>query len=138
MSMSIIFSAFALVIALFSLWVSYRSDRFAKEVAAAEKRTQIYSVFIGVWLEATELLRLVKFATKNSENGYAFPEGMDQIEKELEKFVGNIPGRLHWLSVEKDNDSVKLEEYKSYALSIEARMQKIGPMIREIKVETIE
>ena len=136
MDNSIIFSAFALIISLCSLWQSHKTSILTKNVAAAEKRTSIHSALTSALIEVEDLHRIVKEAINYKGDDFIFPDGLETIESELIKFVEKIPGRLHWLRSKKSEDSILLEEYKSEALALEARIMQIGPIIRGLNVRT--
>ncbi|UTA80556.1 hypothetical protein J4377_03475 [Halomonas sp. XH26] len=135
--MSLIISAFALLISLGSFWVSFDSARLARRTAAAEKRTHVRTILSGVLFEVRELHQVVAIAINYEGEEYRFPDGLDKIEQELARYAAVIPGRLKWLSDDSPDDPVKLEEYRSHALELESRMTKVRPMIQELKVEVI-
>lgn len=134
MSASDIIASLALVISLVSFWLSYRAARLAKMVSAAEKRTQAHSILVGVLLEAEELLSLVRAVAICGGSEVTLPERFGEMESQLAAITERIPERLNWLREQNSEDPVLLEEYKAYSLEVEARVKRVAPMIRELRV----
>jgi len=138
MSTSDTIAILALAVSLISFWLSYRNTRFTRILAAAEKRTQTRSVLVETLLEVNELLSLVRIATNYKGTDVVFPDGLENVEKELATMAAKIPKRLNWLRDGGNTDPVKLEEYKSYALEVESGVKRVGPMIRNYDVHVKE
>lgn len=130
-----IIALFAILISLISFWLSYRTTRLNKQLAAAEKRTQSHTVLFGVWIDAKELRSLVCTAMKGD---CQLPEGIVEIEAQLSDIIENLEKRLAWLQTRASDDPLLLEEYKLYAKQAEALIKQVGPMIKglEIKLNT--
>jgi hypothetical protein len=120
MSTSDTIASLALVVALISFWLSYRAARLSNRVAAAEKRTQAYSVLVGTLLEAQSLHALVRSATEYKGKDVTFPTSLKDVE------------------AQGSDDPVSLEEYKAYVLEVDSRIKQVAPMIRGLEVRLKE
>lgn len=138
MNTSDIIALLALAVSLISFWLSFRANRFTRILSAAEKRTQSHSVLVAVLIEVQELLSLAHAATKYKVKDVVFPEGLENIEKQLSDMATKISQCLEWLRVGGTDDPVKLEEYKSYALEVESKVKQVGPLIRNLEVHLRE
>jgi hypothetical protein len=138
MSTSDTIASLALVVALISFWLSYRAARLSNRVAAAEKRTQAYSVLVGTLLEAQSLHALVRSATEYKGKDVTFPTSLKDVEAQLADMTANITKRLEWLRGKGSDDPVSLEEYKAYVLEVDSRIKQVAPMIRGLEVRLKE
>lgn len=131
MNSSDIIAAFALVIALISIWLSYRTSRFNKQLVSAEKRTHAHTVLFSVWIEAKELRSLLRRAVKYK--GIELPAGIDEIEAQLSESIENLDKGLAWLQDKNPDDPLLLEKYIMNAKKVEALMKRVGPMINGLE-----
>ena len=134
MSASDIIASLALVISLVSFWLSYRAARLTKMVSAAEKRTQVHSILVGVLLEAEEFLSLVRAGAAYEGTNATLTKALGELESQLVAMTEGIPERLNWLREKNSEDPILLEEYKTYALEVESRVKKVAPVIRGLRV----
>ncbi len=134
MASSDIIALLALAISLVSFWLSYRTVRLTKSVAAAEKRTQAHSTLVGVLLEAEEMLSAVRTGMANRNTNVPLPSGLPELESQLAALIESIQKRLRWLLEKGCDDSVLLEEYKALVLEVESRVRHVAPQIRELRV----
>ena len=132
MTISDIIALLALLIALFSLWLSYRSMSLNKQLVAAEKRTHTHNVLFGVLLEAEELHSLIRNGLECK--GVELPAGVEIIETQLSDMINNLKERLAWLQAKNSDDPLLLEEYKAHALKVEAILKQVGPRIKGLEV----
>ncbi len=125
----------ALVISLASFLLSYRANRLAKAVAAAEKRTQAHAILHSTLIEAEELLSIVRVGSNYQGTDISIPKGLDTIESQLVTMIKNIQERLEWLREKDSDDPILLEEYKSLALEVGSKVNQAGHMIRELRID---
>jgi len=137
MQISDVIASLALVVSLVSFWLSYRSARLTKLVAAAEKRTQAHSILVAVLLEAQDLQNVVRVGMNYKGDEFRVPEGLDSIESQLATMIESISGRLAWLRGKTSEDPLQLEEYKAYAMEVESRVRRLAPMVRELRVTRV-
>ena len=64
----------------------------------------------------------------------SFRERLTAIGMQLSEVVSTLEQRLQWLRSKKSEDPLLLEEYKSHALEVEARIKQLSPMIKELDV----
>lgn len=124
----------ALVISLFSLWLSYRTTHRTKLLSAAERRTRAHATYTDVLLEADYLHSLVESALNDKTPGVIYPEGLPRIRDQLRTTIESAQQRLEWLRSKASHDPLKLEEYVSYALAVDANVKQISKMIRDLPV----
>lgn len=124
----------ALVVSLISFWLSYRAHTAARRVSAAEKRTEAHSVLLGVLLEAQDLRDHLQSALRHSHVEAPYRERLIGIGAQLSDTVSTIEVRLKWLRSKESEDPIKLEDYKSHALEVEARIRNLAPQIKELEI----
>jgi len=131
MNSSDIIAALALVIAMVSIWLSYRTSRFNKQLVSAEKRTHARTVLYNVWIEAKKMRSLLRRAVKYK--GIELPVGIDEIEVQLSENIEELEKGLALLEEYSTDDPLFWEKYVMKAKKVEALMMRVGPMIDELE-----
>ncbi|MBQ0917882.1 hypothetical protein KBW71_05460 [Hydrogenophaga aromaticivorans] len=124
----------ALAVSLISFWLSYRAHTAARRVSAAEKRTEAHSVLLGVLLEAQDLRHHLQSALRHANVEAPYRDRLIGIGAQLSDTVSTIEVRLKWLRSKESEDPIKLEDYKSHALEVEARIRNLAPQIKELEI----
>lgn len=124
----------ALVVSLLSFWLSYRAHTTARRVNAAEKRTEAHSILLGVLLEAQDLRDHLQSALGNSHVEGSLRDRLIGIGVKLSETISNIEDSLKWLRSKESEDLIKLEDYRSHALEVEARIRNLAPEIKELEI----
>ena len=133
-------AALALVAALGSLWISYKSWYQSRKLVAAEKQTQLLISLVNTRLSIQDLPFVIReisqfwnasknaFGLKNQGN-ISMHEHIDTLiqsyEIEAKKIPNIIQLSIDELKTKSIEDPVELEKHKSMALEIESRTKKM-------------
>jgi hypothetical protein len=124
----------ALAVALLSLWFSYRTHNTAKRLTAAEKRTEVHSILVGVLIEAQELRYCIQAGVSNKSIEQSLREKLMALEGQLSQMVSMLEERVAWVRSKISDDPLILEEYKTYALEVAARVKQAAPGIKSMEL----
>lgn len=133
METSDVISSLAMVVALFSFWLSYRSIRQSNLIIAAEKRTEAHAIFVQALLDAQELREVIRNSDEYKNGGHEFTKA----EQSISETTSNISKKIEELRKGDVRDSILLEAYKSYAMTLRAHLTNMTPRIREIALREI-
>lgn len=130
----------ALIVALGSLWIAYKSWYQSRKLVAAEKQTQLLISLVNTRLSIQDLPSSIReisqtweackntFGTASQENAsplVSIGQLIQSYEIEIQKLTNIIQLSIDELKTKYLEDPVELEKHKSKALEIDARVKKL-------------
>jgi hypothetical protein len=145
-------AAIALIVALGSLWISYKSWYQSRKLVAAEKQTQLLISLVNTRLSIQDLpftIREISQSWTTSKNTFEIgSQEKPSIHEHVDAFIETykietlritniIQLTIEELKTRSLEDPVELEKHKSMALEIDSRVKKLMSDTSSLKASIV-